>query len=350
MLQLIASLEKARGTETALMSSSARLGVKSRSQIGNDMIKSRVAKQRLAVAAVAALVSGSALALPVFIDVGAAGGLGSNADGNTLTKKFNSLQFYAETTSTQYLGADGIFNAGDKFSDTGNASVSNLLPPGGDTEGIGVSTEITVAWTGLTGVTSSLIAGTGLDADKLIQSTIYDSGTVFSYYYQEPNDADFGATFGSGDDTGITNGTLVLQVTVLGGVGTNKFDIASGNFITGSSNLQGKVTFALDNFISFVGPDGLVGTSDDKDFSDLLGLAIPIEISSLVDQNTNDVTQESCLVVSCASLAGAGPAGFRVLSNHDGSQEFATPEPTVLALLGLGLAGVGVSRRRSPKS
>lgn len=303
------------------------------------------------------LVAGQAMAQPAYIDVSASSqtpggggtGPGLGGDVNTFTSLFEHMALFADTSTTQYdTDSSGTLTVGDKFSDTGTAAVTDLLPPIGDDEGIGFLSEITIAWSGLTGTTTSPLTPVG---PELVQTIAYDtSNTTFSFYFHgdaggpdgAPN-SDYGADIGSFDNTGFTDGQKILEIAIKGGTGTNKFDLG-GEFLTGSSVLMGEIIFALDDFWWFDNGDGIAGTPGDDDFHELLGMAIPITLRSSIDQNTDEVLLDD------SGAGSPGPVGFgdelfKVHSTHDGSITFAVPEPGTLALFGLGLVLVPVIRR-----
>ena len=272
-------------------------------------------------------------------------------DADSLTRVFNEMQFFANTSTTQFdTDNDGEFSVGDRFRDTGNANIQSPIP-GGDFEGInvgfgnGVLQELTLGWNELDGTTTAItpIAGGG---GAFTTTVSYDSvnNSVFSFYLDNDVDGDFGSSVSSSDDTGFGDGVRVLDLQITGGSGNNEFDSA-GQFVSGSSLFDGEVTFALDGFWNFAGPDDAVGGGDDVDFNDVLGASVPIALKSMIDQNTNNASTDF------SGAGTAGPAGFgdklfTVNSDHDGSISFSVPEPGSLALFGLGLFGLGLGTMR----
>lgn len=289
----------------------------------------------------------------VFIDVGSSSqdpaNLGSGFDADTLTTIFNQMHLFADTTTTQFdtnLGGTPGLNTGDRFLDTGHAVVTDLLPPLGDDEGIATTSEITVAWADLSGVLTSDLTPVG---PNFVQTLAYDPDNVtMSFYFHgdgtgpnsDPGDV------GSADNTGFEDGQLVLQMKITGGSGTNTFG-PGGNFISGSSVLDGEITYALDDFWYFDNGDATADTGTDTDFVDLIGLAVPIVLEASVDQNTDKVVTD----FSGAGLAGPDGYGdqlFQVHSTHDGSIDFRVhvPEPKTLPFIGLGLVLMMLVRRK----
>jgi hypothetical protein len=313
-----------------------------------------------------ACLSSSVFAQPIFLDVssattqssGSAGltpGLGGDLD--TFTTIFQQLGLFAQTTTTQYDtntgGTPGV-NTGDRFSDIGHAAVTDLLPPLGDDEGIGFLSEITLAWSGLTGIITSDLTSVG--GGNYIQDFTYDANnTIFSFYFHgdatgpdgAPN-ANFGPTVKASDNTGFTDGEKILEIKITGGQGTNTFD--SGlNFISGASVLYGEITYALQNFWWFDNGNNVPGAGD-VDFSSLLGAVVPLTLKTIIDQNTDQVLLDTS-IAGTPGPVGFGNALFSLSSSHDGSIQFEVPEPGTLFLIGLGLVAFpGIRRKLLAKS
>lgn len=296
-------------------------------------------KQTLLAASVAAaLAAGAAQAESITIDVAGAGGTGLFG-GPSGTGLFDQLQFFSNTTTTQFdTDASGGLSLNDAFADTGNANITGPIPStyfAGINFGLsggGIWSEITVSWNNLNGY----LSGINPDGSGGINvNQVYTSGT-FNFYYDQPGDHSYGATIGSGDDTGMTDGTLVLTLQLdpsVASTGLLNFN-GSGQFTSGSSAIHTVVTFAQPGFWF------LNGTTD---FASLL-LNQQI-ILSFIDQNTDDIVQ-----TACAPTEGCL---FKIDSNHDGSINFQTrpvPVPGTVGLLGGALLALGAANLRKKKA
>ncbi len=304
----------------------------------------------------AGMLVGPVSADPIFVDVSASptqapGNLGTPADPDTLSTVFSQLAVFADTTTIQYnTNGDPFSFVGDRFIDSGQAAVTDLLPPFGDDEGIGNTSEITIDWTDLSGVITSELVPTG--PDRFTQTLKYDpDNTTMSFYFHgdpgSPN-ADFGVAPGVADNSGFTEGDLILELKVLGGDGTNTFD-GAGNFISGSSFLLGEVTYALNDFWFFDNGDGIANPANDYPFTDFIGLELPMIIHADIDQNTDEVITDFSNSGAPGPL-GFGPELFRVHSTHDGSVDFSRvriPVPPTALLFMMGLMVMPILRRRT---
>lgn len=256
-------------------------------------------KMLSAVAVASALVAGAAQASPVVVDVNQwdptpAGG----TDGLTAPVHFFSLNWSATSTYTD-ANNSGFLDAGDTVVDSGAGSVGYLGAGNSvingleNNEGYSLFHSMVFDYSGLNGLVAINDGAGGVGA-------FYAPGGVINL--RGDTNAD-----GVGD-------VLLMTLGVLGSTGT------IGNF-----TLFTKVnTVANDVFF-------LNGVTD---FSDLL-VNLQVVVGEANFNNNGPVP---------GSIGGA-PLQWQRTSQLNGNLVFNVPEPGVLALLGLGFAGLGFARR-----
>ena len=258
-----------------------------------------------AVAAAAALASGSAFATPFTINVNAfdTTPLGFT-DGITGQVHQLGLNWQATSIFTDDNGVAGL-NVGDSVLDTGFGAVNTYLGAGAQpvaggfegNEGVGGSHLLRFSYSDLMG---KIAFNDGLG--NILAN--YTSGTINIF---NDNNVD-------GDTTDVGEG-LLMRLDVFNSTGT------VGNVI-----IFAKVGF-VDPGVFFFN-----GVNDWADSTVAINARIDSNIDALVPTQIGQSNQ------------------FTRTSTLDGSASFDVPEPGMLALLGLGLVGIGFARRNKKQA
>jgi len=277
-------------------------------------------KKLITAAIVALSFAGTAAADPIYIDVGVDfGGNANTAAGSTTTGWLNQLSIlYTSASEITDNDGDGFLSVGDTILSTGGILNSNFAGLGDLTSNLVNSFEpaaigafgpsdndFNTDW-GLTFGFDDLAGywtGTGM---------AYTSGTISMYYYNintMTSVSDFVRLF----DLNVNGGGDTGTSTVLSGLLSNFGDAGSVNGVDAGDVFN----TALGSFQDYTeeAPSNTVYFNASQDTQPLTGLNF---------------------VNGVASIGGT----------HNGSINFQVPEPTSIAILGLGLLGFAGARRR----
>jgi hypothetical protein len=290
-----------------------------------------------ALALVASLLAAPVFAQPIYIDIGTNfGGNANKAAGATTTGWLEELQFNYNSWSTVVDTNNNLtIDAGDVITSTGglkgsgfnnfaalfgNNSISSFLPQqfgafGPSNNGYKNGWELSFGFDNLVGT---------IDAFGGVNWT---SGTISFYATTDVSScamANNTACFTRLFDMNVTTGGNIPSATILAGYLTNFNTTDSFGSVVAGDLFN---TFHNGSNKSFMDVhDELALTGQQQKFN------------FLVDQN----------VAALPAVTGydAGTKTFTLArALHDGSLSFSVPEPTSVAVLGLGLLGLGFSRR-----
>ena len=280
--------------------------------------------KRLITAAIVALsFTGIATADPIYIDVGSDfGGNTNTAAGSTTTGWLDQLSIlYTSASEITDTDGNGFLSAGDTILSTGgilNSSFSGLgdlssnlvngfepeqtIFGGPSNNGFGLSTGwgLTFGFDDLAGFWT----GAGM---------AYTSGTISMYYYD-------------GTMSSVSDFVRLFDLSVSGGGDTGTATVLAGTLGNFGSASSVNGVDAGDVFNTALGS-----------FEDYTNEAPNNNVYFAASQDTQPLTGLN-FVNGVAAIGGT----------HNGSINFQVPEPTSIAILGLGLLGfAGVRRRKS---
>ena len=312
-------------------------------------------KTLFALAAAAAV--GSAHAGPFYVNPGFDGGFAT--DGNTITAEVAELGITGTRATSFYLGDPAV--VGTKVVDT---NIASIMTGYGFTPTAAGTTYTTIGGTNVVYKAVGTPGDRNVDALNLVDGTSTDlegftNGQTVPYTFT----GFWGLTFdyvlnGEITATGISYTSGYFNVFFNSAAGIEqvlKLNLIGSTLNVANLDLMGEITYdfdgnGLDDDASSLAKNLFIDSASGKTFYELwengTGGLDPVKVSWALDTNVNPPVPTLNSLVSLNG--GQGPLVRQ--TTLDSSIVFDVPEPFSLALVGIGLLGLGLTRRQKAQA
>lgn len=293
-------------------------------------MKTGIFSPKKLIAAASIAMCSSAFATTITFDDSSIGG-----DNTFDFDAFSLASFNAEVTQTDSNG-DGLLTGPDDFVEIGATGVANFLDDVGNTQQI----------------ISPALTGINIEYELMFDLNLTGTANFTPFDFDNAdgdNNNNTGADFLQGlieFDNALSTLDLYYDTTLGGGIDAGTSTLLGSISLIGvsecstSNDLVNGLTFGscilLGDFAAT--PGFFAQASSGLDLT-----ALPPGVPTRMDFDINVAK----FVPQLQFVYPDGPGSSQTISvTHDGSARIVVPEPNTLAVLGLGLLGLGISRRR----